>query len=39
MVDDLASADDEGRGKRRYARGSRQQAVIPRSPNEETRLA
>ncbi len=36
MVDDLASAGDEGRGKRRYARGSRKQALIPRSPNRET---
>jgi len=36
MVDDLASEDDEGRGKQRYASGSRKQALIRRFPNGVT---
>ena len=35
-MDALAQAGDEGRGKRRYASGSRKQAVIRGFPNGET---
>ena len=35
-MDDLVSAGDEGRGKQRYASGSRKQALIRRSPNGAT---
>ena len=35
-VDDLALVGDEGRGKRRYARRSCKQAVIPGFPNGAT---
>ena len=35
-MDDLAREGDEGRGKQRYAPGSRKQALIRRSPNGET---
>jgi len=37
MVDALAPGADEGRGKRRYASGSRKQALIRGCPNGETR--
>ena len=36
VVDDLVSTGDEGRGKQRYASGSRKQALIRRFPNGET---
>ena len=36
MVDALALEDDEGRGKQRYASGSRKQTLIRRFPNGET---
>jgi hypothetical protein len=36
MGDTLAFRSDEGRGYRRYASGSWKQAMIRRSPNEET---
>jgi len=36
MVDDLASEDDEGRGKQRYASGSCKLALIRRFPNGAT---
>ena len=36
MVDALALEADEGRGKLRNASGSCKQAIIRRSPNEET---
>ena len=36
MVDALAEAGDEGRGKLRYASGSRKQALIRGFPNGET---
>ena len=37
MVNDLARVGDEGRGKQRYASGSRKQVLIRRSPNGGTR--
>ena len=37
MVDALASSADEGRGSLRKASGSREQALIRRYPNGETR--
>ena len=37
MVDALASEDDEGRDKQRYASGSSKYALIRGSPNEATR--
>ena len=36
MTDDLAREGDEGRGKRRYAPGSRKQTLIRGLPNGET---
>ncbi len=36
MVNALVAKAEEGRGRRRNARGSCLQAVIPRCPNEET---
>ena len=36
MGDTLAFRSDEGRGYQRYASGSWKQAIIRRSPNEET---
>ena len=36
MMDDLAREGEEGRGKQRYAPGSRKQTLIRRSPNGET---
>ena len=36
MVDALAAVDEEGRGYRRYALGSRKQALIQGFPNGET---
>jgi hypothetical protein len=36
MTDDLVREGDEGRGKQRYALGSRKQALIQGSPNGET---
>ena len=38
MKDDLAQMGDEGRGKRRYASGSRKQTLIRRFPNGATHL-
>lgn len=35
----LVDSGDEGRGKQRYASGSRKQALIRRCPNGETHLA
>ena len=35
-MDDLAQEGDEGRGKQRYAPGSRKQALIRGSPNGAT---
>ena len=37
MTDDLVRWGDEGRGKQRYAPGSRKQALIRGNPNGETR--
>ena len=37
-MDDLAREGDEGRGKQRYASGSRKQTLIRRFPNGGTRL-
>jgi hypothetical protein len=39
MVDALADSGDEGRGKQRYASGSRKQALIRGSPNGVTPLS
>ena len=39
MMDDLAREGDEGRGKQRYAPGSRKQALIRRFPNWATNPA
>ena len=39
MMDDWADTGDEGRGKQRYAPGSRKQALIRRFPNGATRPA
>ena len=36
MVDDLAQKGEEGRGKRRYAPGSRKQTLIRGLPNGGT---
>ena len=36
MTDDLVDSGDEGRGKQRYASGSRKQTLIRRFPNEKT---
>ena len=36
MRNDLVNPGEEGRGKQRYARWSRKQAVIPGSPNGAT---
>ena len=36
MADALASEDDEGRDKQRYASGSSKYALIRGSPNEAT---
>ncbi len=38
MMNDLADSGDEGRGKQRYASGSRKQTLIRRSPNGKTHL-
>ncbi len=35
-MDDLVDSGDEGRGKQRYASGSRKQALIRRFPNGKT---
>ena len=35
-MDDLAQGGDEGRGKQRYASGSRKQTLIRGSPNGAT---
>ena len=37
VMDDLARKGDEGRGKQRYASGSRKQTLIRRFPNGGTR--
>jgi len=37
VMDDLAQEGDKGRGKQRYASGSRKQTLIRRSPNGGTR--
>ncbi len=39
IKDDLADSGDEGRGKQRYAPGSRKQALIRRFPNGTTSFA
>ena len=36
MMDDMVDLGDEGRGKQRYASGSRKQALIRRFPNGTT---
>ncbi len=38
MMNDLVDSGDEGRGKQRYASGSRKQALIRRFPNGKTHL-
>jgi hypothetical protein len=38
MTDDLVDSGDEGRGKQRYASGSRKQALIRRFPNGATQF-
>ena len=37
-MNDLVDSGDEGRGKQRYAPGSRKQTLIRRSPNGKTQL-
>ena len=37
-MNDLVDSGDEGRGKQRYASGSRKQALIRRFPNGKTHL-
>ena len=37
-MNDLVDSGDEGRGKQRYASGSRKQALIRRFPNGATHL-